>query len=392
MKDKSINRSITFIAPYAYPLLTGNVGGPGGAERQFFLFGRELARRGWRVSFITEKDSSSDKSCKTEFPVFQADFSYMGGSNTRLPRCWASLWRALKKADSTYYVIKTPAHLMLPVGLFSHLTRRKLVFWAQTTFGDNLPLSSNSGISVSFMERRGLKLADMVITQTINQKKAILEKYNLNVELVRSICGALDGLPVDDNFHNFDTATDIDVLWVGNTSKNKRAEVLFKLTEMLPDVSFAMAMNKNSEQRFEILKEKARDIPNLDFLDMVPPAEMESWFRRAKIFLNTSIREGFPNTFLQAWMNGVPVVSLNIDPDEVIKKFNLGRVVGIESVSACNENAARMAELLVPLIRKISTDSAMREDMGKQAKNYIKTHHAPDVVAHELMKALSQPS
>ena len=324
--------------------------------------------------------------------MVQADFSYMGGSNTRLPRCWASLWRALKKADSTYYVIKTPAHLMLPVGLFSHLTRRKLVFWAQTTFGDNLPLSSNSGISVSFMERRGLKLADMVITQTINQKKAILEKYNLNVELVRSICGALDGLPVDDNFHNFDTATDIDVLWVGNTSKNKRAEVLFKLTEMLPDVSFAMAMNKNSEQRFEILKEKARDIPNLDFLDMVPPAEMESWFRRAKIFLNTSIREGFPNTFLQAWMNGVPVVSLNIDPDEVIKKFNLGRVVGIESVSACNENAARMAELLVPLIRKISTDSAMREDMGKQAKNYIKTHHAPDVVAHELMKALSQPS
>lgn len=380
--------SICFISPFAYPLLSGKGAGPGGAERQFFLFGRELARRGWRVSFITEEVSSSDKSCKTEFPVFQADFSYMGGSNTRLPMCWTSLWRALKKADSTYYVIKTPAHLMLPVGLFSRLMRRKLVFWAQTTFGSNLPFSSNDGISVSFMEKWGLKMADMVITQTINQKNAILEKYNLNVELVRSISCALDGLQVDDSSHDFDTATDVDVLWAGNASKNKMTEVLFELAAMLPNVRFAVAMNENPEKRFEIFKEKARDIPNLDFLGMVPPAEMESWFRRTQIFLNTSTREGFPNTFLQAWMNGVPVVSLNIDPDNLIIKHNLGRVVGVDHVAGCDENASQLAELLVPCVQEILDNDTLRNDMGEHAREYIKDNHVPDVVIPELLKVL----
>jgi len=215
-------KKICFVSPFASPLLTGHGGGPGGAERQFYLFGRELARRGWRVSYITEESSFPDLAVEVTFPLFQADFSYMGGSNKKLLRCWASLSNALKKADSTYYVIKTPAHLMLPVGLFTRLMRRKLVFWAQTTFDSNLPLSATDGSCVRFMESWGLKMTDIVITQTVDQRKAILDKYKkLNVKPVRSICSSLNNLPVEDSSHSLDTPNDVDVLWAANASKNK---------------------------------------------------------------------------------------------------------------------------------------------------------------------------
>lgn len=78
MKDKSINRSITFIAPYAYPLLTGNVGGPGGAERQFFLFGRELARHGSEVGILDAlKENIARLGLESRLEAIEADaFTY----------------------------------------------------------------------------------------------------------------------------------------------------------------------------------------------------------------------------------------------------------------------------------------------------------------------------
>src|SRR5205814_8332287 len=49
-------------------------------------------------------------------------------------------------------------------------------------------------------------------------------------------------------------------------------------------------------------------------------------YGRAKILVNTSGIEGVPNSYLQAWIRGVPVVTL-IDPDRVIEREGLGVAV-----------------------------------------------------------------
>jgi glycosyltransferase involved in cell wall biosynthesis len=61
----------------------------------------------------------------------------------------------------------------------------------------------------------------------------------------------------------------------------------------------------------------------------------------AAILLSTSDVEGFPNTFVQAWSSGTPVVSIRIDPDNIIEHMRLGAVVG-NSDRAVHEIAALM--------------------------------------------------
>ena len=72
------------------------------------------------------------------------------------------------------------------------------------------------------------------------------------------------------------------------------------------------------------VEDSARRLPQLEFLCEVPVDEVNQILLRARALVTTSESEGFPNTHIQAWMRGVPVVSTGIDPDNLIKNEGLG--------------------------------------------------------------------
>ena len=122
------------------------------------------------------------------------------------------------------------------------------------------------------------------------------------------------------------------LLWVSTIRKWKRPKHLISLCRNFPNERFVMIggrPNSGDRKLYDIIKEDTKQIINLEFKGYQPIETTEQYFDQCKIFINTSEYEGFPNTFLQAWRRGIPVISY-IDPDGIIEKYGLGCKVSTE--------------------------------------------------------------
>jgi glycosyltransferase involved in cell wall biosynthesis len=93
-------------------------------------------------------------------------------------------------------------------------------------------------------------------------------------------------------------------------------------------------------------------------------------FDRARVFLNTSSIEGFPNTFLQAWIRGVPVVSF-FDPDGMVHRLQLGRIA--TSVDDMRE-----------ALRGLLDVDVYRETVGRRVRDFACREYTSGVAARYL--------
>jgi glycosyltransferase involved in cell wall biosynthesis len=80
------------------------------------------------------------------------------------------------------------------------------------------------------------------------------------------------------------------------------------------------------EALFARVRDGAAACANLTFHGPLSHLDATDLYGRAKLLVNTSDVEGFPNSYLQAWIRGVPVITL-IDPDRVIEREGLGLTV-----------------------------------------------------------------
>ncbi|MFK7730903.1 MAG: glycosyltransferase family 4 protein, partial [Pseudomonadales bacterium] len=166
----------------------------------------------------------------------------------------------------------------------------------------------------------GLKRAHIISAQSEYQQTLLKRHYNLDSVVIDM---AVDVPPSDDS-----GLEPFDVLWVANIRECKRPDVMLELARSLPALNFVMIGGPMEEEAhlFTEIAEQAEKESNIDFLGAVPYHQVGSYFQRARLFVNTSDIEGFPNTFLQAWVCGKPVVSF-FDPDDTIKKCQLGSAV-----------------------------------------------------------------
>lgn len=114
------------------------------------------------------------------------------------------------------------------------------------------------------------------------------------------------------------------VLWVSRCEKWKQPEVCIEIAKQLSDIKFVMIAPQVNKEYFENIRATAEKIKNIEFIPFVNFREIDKYYRNASLFLNTSTHEGFPQSFIQASMNSVPIVSLIVDPDNIFKDHRLG--------------------------------------------------------------------
>ncbi|MET0532791.1 MAG: glycosyltransferase family 4 protein [Steroidobacter sp.] len=210
----------------------------------------------------------------------------------------------------------------------------------------------------------GLRNADLIVAQSEQQRTLLRQNYGLKSEVLDMAVDMPSGPP---------PAKDIDVLWVSNFRPVKRPEVVLDLARRLPNVQFVMAGGAlpGAEEYFHSMRKAASELPNVSCPGAVPYTDVGAVFSRARIFLNTSEIEGFPNTFLQAWVRGVPVVTF-FDPDSLVKQRQLGRT-------------AKDFDDMVGAIQSLLADVPERERAGERARAYaIATFGAKHIASRYL--------
>ncbi len=133
------------------------------------------------------------------------------------------------------------------------------------------------------------------------------------------------------------------VLWVGRCLDWKRPAAFLDLAVTMPDTPFLMVAPRHdgAPEVYERVLRQAAGVPNVEFRDFVPFFETEELFRRAIAFVNTSVAEGFPNTFVQAARTATPVCSLEVNPDRIIEEFGMGYCAGGD-LSLLGQQLARL--------------------------------------------------
>jgi glycosyltransferase involved in cell wall biosynthesis len=77
------------------------------------------------------------------------------------------------------------------------------------------------------------------------------------------------------------------------------------------------------------------------------------------LLVNTSNAEGFSNTFIEAWKEGVPVLSFYVNPDNIITEKKLGSVS-----NSLKENAI--------FIENIFCNNKLWNEYSKNCMNFVR--------------------
>ncbi len=166
--------------------------------------------------------------------------------------------------------------------------------------------------------REVIGTASVVLAQTPVQASLLSERFNAQSELM--FPPILLDVPPGTPEKKFD------VFWIGRTNSFKRPEQLAALAARLPHRKFCMVLNKAGEEEWTKIVQALT--ANVTVIESVPADRIETFFRQSKVFVSTSLHEGFPNTFLQAAKNSIPVVSMGSDPNGMLSVHGAGVLAG----------------------------------------------------------------
>ncbi|OPY94480.1 hypothetical protein A5906_12965 [Bradyrhizobium sacchari] len=348
--------------------------GNGGAQLQQTLLAKALVAHGYQVSMVVWDYGQSDAAAWHGVTTYKAYRPDAGLPVLRFayPRLTAT-WAALMRADADVYYTSTEGGL---VGLVAMFCRRHGRGFIHRLAHDNDADPKPNRLSILYTRDKqlykfGLRHAHTILCQHAGQQRALMENYGVMSVVADPLVDA-PGRQLDREKH------DLDVLWVSNLLPFKRPELAIELARHMPSRHIHMVGGPQPgfSDLYSKIESAAKKQPNLTFCGRVPYHDVGDLYDRAKVFINTSDAEGFPNSFLQSWSRGVPVISF-FDPGGLISREGLG--VSLRSI----DEMACAAEHLI-------ADETEWRKVSARCRNYMDRVHGDHVVLKPYVAAIEE--
>jgi glycosyltransferase involved in cell wall biosynthesis len=225
-----------------------------------------------------------------------------------------------------------------------------------------VPYSANITLKslIPYIEKKAFDYAiynsAKLITQTKNQKQTIEKYYRRSAD---AVIYNFQPYPQEEIKKHLP----VKVVWIANFKRLKQPEIFIRLaktiSKKIDDIEFIMVGRPCPDEKWQFSLEKdISETANLKYMGEKKNREINELLAKSHILVNTSRYEGFSNTFIQAWMRGLPVVSLNSNPDELLNGEQMGY--------SCRGSFEQLCSDVVQLIN----NDALREKMGNDAREY----------------------
>ena len=305
MKDKSI-----LIWDYAVDAFVFE-NKANGIAVQLYFWALTFISHGWKAFSITTNHSREKDGIR---------FLKVKRSKVDLVLEWIKITKVFCRFHPQLVIFRGADRRTFPIALLSRLFKIKFVFFAASDVNFVPGKELVHGIKLNrTLYQRSIRHIPYIVVQNSFQRDTLFTNYNKPSLVLANIW--LNNQVID--FHS----KTIDVIWVSNFRRLKRAEWIVRVAENNPGYRFAMVGRPSVDiDYYEWVKSQCSLLSNLDFYGPRSFCETNNLISQSRVLVCTSEFEGFPNTFLQAWAYSVPVVS-TVNPSNVISDNNLGIVV-----------------------------------------------------------------
>ena len=341
---------------------------PGGAERQMYYL----------CNIVAESNNFESHACV-------ADFGQQKNERYGDVTCWSSfrydenrfigfykLMRTLKKINANIYVFRSvDIGLALTVFCIKKIFRKKCMYMVA-----NIDESDPSNIS-NIIGSLGAKAmswvynnADILTVQSNDQYNAFVNKRNISPTMVLHNRFSYDSHPYSADIKKKS------FLWVGRCDELKQCEYYIQLAQHFSNEHFIMICPKaKNEAYYSKIRSMSESVTNLEYIDHVDPNKVYQYYQNAYLYILTSKTEGFANTMLEALAYGCPVLTLNVNPDNILTKNNIG---------FCSPN--NNFHDLCNNCEKLLNDKTLHKKMSKNAIKYTRDVHLGSSEPKTLLK------
>jgi len=370
---------VCFVGLKCYDLLSGAAVPRflGGVEKQLVALAEGMVEGGLRVAFITYDHGQQDIEQHKGISVFKSFSQDAGLPVVRFfhPRM-TRIWSTMKKVNARVFVQmgsgSETGQVASGCRYFTHQPA-SFLFCVASDADCSPDLPFLPVLREKILYRYGLRASDAIVAQSHKQQQMLQDTFSLDSKVI----------PMPFNGPDESTYVApappgpgvISVLWVGRIIDVKRLEWLLDMAEACPDYQFDVVGTPNQESDYsQGLYDRAAGIKNVTLHGRVGEKELPGFFKRASVLCCTSIIEGFPTTFMEAWSYGLPIVT-SFDPDNMIARNELGFVDGT-------------VDGLVKALNSLFSDSELWQQFSTRARQYYLQNHTLGAVTPRFIKVM----
>lgn len=357
---------ICFVSLFAYPLFYGDSKITfGGSEVQLFNLGNELAKNNeQKISFIVGNFGQDKVEFVNNIKIIRSiKIKQRSGLIGKISSFLIQM-HCLFKANADVYVKRAAGPEVFVIYIFCKIFRKKFIYMTAHEIDCSGQYVKENGFFGKLYEL-GLMNANLVLTQSLEHRKMLKKKFGIESIIFKS--GYI--IPKKNSKYKSDF-----ILWVARLEKWKQPEKFIELAKRLSDNNFVMIAPTSIDKNYShIIKNQAIKLSNLKFMPGLSLEETNKYFSRARLFVNTSKFEGYPNTFVQAVMTGTPILSLNVNPEGFLEKNHIGYCV--------NNDYNKLIEKSLMLINKPD----VYERFSNNCEKYAREHHDIKKISRDFL-------